>query len=536
MKKFGIAAVAALVALVLGSALVSNAPNANADTTSVVNVHCILIAAAIDGDTTNTTTAADYEDACGDPTNAANPLTETVLGTVATAIGDEDGTFEASDLDSFEGYDGNQLQESCTSVAFLCTNLFFVFVDDEGPVTLDTPSGLTSQEAGDPAGSAPYTETDAICETDGDGGLGTDDDCSDTIASNGDGVVVFHVVNFNAGRGDTKNVEVLQEAVAQNLDVNVVGTPNDVVLTLVEETIETSGSVSGANACAQTVDVTDAIDPAFSTLAFAQVFDEDDRLLTMVPTTISVQPPGDDPDIATLGQGDDVEEVTGNTSVTIDTGIEGAPIGHYIVICGGSGTGVTDIKAQIDDGDADLTVDDDTSTVELTVIGAPASATLAAVPSTIKCDGSETSTVTVTVTDSEGNALVAGVPVNFTVVALGTANPINTVTDENGQASSVITPLSNSSAGVTVIVTAGSSSIATPVQTSTRVDCALPLDTQPTLTPPGGGGGPISPPDSGNGGYLGQDSGSNAGLLIALAAVAGTVVFAGGLVARRAGK
>ena len=86
--------------------------------------------------------------------------------------------------------------------------------------------------------------------------------------------------------------------------------------------------------------------------------------------------------------------------------------------------------------------------------------------------------MTAKVTDSDGNNVADGVPVNFSVVALGTANPINTET-KDGVATSVITPLSNSSAGVTVIVTAGDSGIATPVQTSIRVDCALPLATQP---------------------------------------------------------
>lgn len=520
MKKFGIAAVAGLVALILGVSVVGNAPTANADATDVVNVHCLLVAGAPYTDATF--------NACTDP------FTSVEIQDLADSLGDLDGELEPADFASGEpideGWDGNQLSEACTNPAFLCTNLIFVFVDDEAPVTLDTPSGLTSVQAGG-------TETDAVCDTDNDGTtLDGDFDCSDPVASNGDGVVVFHVYNFNAERGDTKTVLVRQEDVEQSVDINVVGSPNDVVLTLVETTIQTSGSFAEADDCAEDTPADDAIDPANSTLAFAVVYDEDDRELTMVPVSITVQPPGDDPDIATLGQGNPSEEISSDTQVSIVTGIEDAPIAHYIVVCGGSGTGETSVRAQIDDGDADVLADDDTSTVDLTVIGAPANVALAAVPAEIRCDGSETATVTATITDSDGNAVVAGVPVNFTVVALGTANPINTVTDENGQASSVITPLSNASAGVTVIVTAGDSDIDTPVQTSTRVDCALPLDTQPTLTPPGGGGGPISPPDTGNGGYLGQDSGSNAGLLIALAAVAGTVVFAGGLVARRAGK
>ena len=125
----------------------------------------------------------------------------------------------------------------------------------------------------------------------------------------------------------------------------------------------------------------------------------------------------------------------------------------------------------------------DHSSQDLTVGGAPSSNVLTAEASAIKCDGTEKSTVTAKVTDSAGNNVADGVPVNFSVVALGTANPINTVT-KDGIATSVITPLSNSSAGTTVIVTAGDSGIASVVQTSVRVDCSLPLATQPTWPPP----------------------------------------------------
>jgi hypothetical protein len=433
---------------------------------------------------------------------------------------------EPSDFDSFDGYDANQLGESCTTAALLCTNLIFAFVDDEAPVSIDNSAGPVTLQSG--------TE-DFTCDTNGTitvVALGEDPDCSTSTSDDNDGVVVFHVINGNSERGDEEQAIVRQEDVEQSVDVNVVGSPNDVVLTLVETTIQTNGSVSRADTCADNTDVTDAIDPPSATLAYAVVYDEDDRELAMIPTVITVQPPGDDPDIAVLGGGNPIEDIAGNTTLSIDPGIEGAPIAHFRVVCGGSGSGVTDIRAQIDDGDADFDADDDTSTVELTVVGAPASINLAAVPATIKCDGTETSTVTVVARDADGNIVSDGVPVNFSVVALGTANPINT-TIQGGNATTVVTPLSNSSAGVTVIVTAGDSSVDDVVQSSIRVDCALPLDTQPTSAPPGGG--PIAPPDTGTGGYMDQDSGMS-GWILALVAAAGTIVFAGGLVARRAGK
>jgi hypothetical protein len=68
-----------------------------------------------------------------------------------------------------------------------------------------------------------------------------------------------------------------------------------------------------------------------------------------------------------------------------------------------------------------------------------------------------------------------------------------------------------------------------------RVDCALPLDTQPTLAP-AQPTGPVRPPDTGNGGYLSQDgSGFPLWTLVALA-LGSTALVAGGVVARRAAK
>ncbi|HLB22684.1 MAG TPA: hypothetical protein VJP07_01175 [Dehalococcoidia bacterium] len=516
-KKIGIAAVAVVAALVLGATVIGTTPRADADVNEVIDVHCLLLQDSSIGYTT-----VGFQP-------CTTPLTSVEVQDLADVLGDEDGTLEAGDFSAFEQYDANQLSEACTSPAFLCTNLIFVFVNDEESVTLDTPAGLTSIQAGG-------AETDAVCDTDNDATTPDGDfDCSDTVASNGDGVVVFQVYNFNADRGDTKTVNVRQEDVPDSVDINMVGSPNDVVLTLVESLIETNGSLADANECAAETDVTDAIDPPNATLAFAIVYDEDDRELAMVGVEITVQPPADNPDIATLGVGDVPEEITGDTKLSLLPEEDGAaPIAYYRVVCGGMGTGETTIKAQIDDGDADTVKDDDTSTQDLTVGGAPSALALTAQASTIKCDGSEKSTVTVKVTDSDGNDVADGVPVNFSVVALGTADPINTVT-KDGQASTVVTPLSNSSAGVTVIVTVGDSSIASPVQQSVRVDCALPLATQPTLAPPVPVA-PITPPDTGNGGYLGQDGGSFPMWTLIALVLGSLTLVAGGAVARRAAK
>lgn len=518
LKKIGLLAVAGIAALALGTAVFGGTQSANAETTDVVNVNCSLIGAIV-------------PDACYDHIDTGE------IQDLADELGNEDGTLEPEDFDDFEFYDASQLSEQCTTDlttpglipttdagTFMgCTMLIFTFVDDEGPVTLDLDSGLTSLQ-NPPA-------TDFTCDTDSDDGgdtIGNDNDCDDVFdASNGDGVVVFHVINESAERGDERTVRVSQEAVEQATELTLVGIADDIEIVLAEDVIGTNGSVANAEDCADDTDVASdaAISNPESTVAVVTVEDEDNTLIAMWPISIGVEPPGDDPDIIVLGgDGNATEGIDPTTILTIDTGDDSLPIGYYTVVCGGSGTGTTEIEAvSLTDGSA--------ASAEITVVGFAANTALVAAPAEIKCDGSETSTVSATITDSDGNNVADGTRVQFTVVALGTANPIIATTTD-GVATSVITPLSNSSAGVTVLVSPENGSDASFV--SIRVDCALPLVTQPTLAPPPTvpPTGPISPPDTGNGGYLAQDGGSSLWTLIALA-IGGTIVVAGGLVARR---
>jgi len=537
LKVFGIAVAAVVAALALGMGVVGNTPSASADATAVRTVSCTLLAGAIDGDTTNTTAVpGDLIAACatpilhGDPTIPGPALQPGTVVGIARTIGDKDSILEPSDLDSIDPLDGNQMREDCnTAAAFFpfCVTLVFVFVNDEKPVTLDNPSGLVSLES-------PAT-TDFICNTDGDA-LGVDNDCSDTIAANGDGVVIFHNLNAaqpaGADRSDTPiTTFVRQEDVEQSFDTHMTGAPNNVILTLVEDTIGTSGNSAALTACQTGVDVTGAIEPANATLAYAQVFDQDDRPLTMVSVALSIDPASGVDTIAGLGRGDPLLAIVGNTTATVDPTTEGAPVAFYRVVCGGRGTGVVDIVANIDT-DFDQAFDDDTSRQTLTVVGAPASIVLSADPAEIACDGTATSIVTAVIADSAGNPVAQNTKVNFSVVALGTANPINTFT-LNGIATSVITPLSNASAGVTVIVTAGDSSIGTVVQASTRVDCALPIEVVPSATVPVG---TVTPPDTGTGGYADQDGGFLSLWTLVALTIGGTVLVAGGMVTRRSAK
>lgn len=538
LKFIGLSALAAVAALVLGIGARGATPT-SAVTTSMSVVHCQLLAPYIDGDSNDSTTLDDIAVACNDTFDAADLalMAGSDLDAGEDPLGDGDGALEKSDLAGIENLDANQVRETCTGdidpadVTFpadnMCNYVVFAFVNDEATVTFDATAGYQVDDFVAGANTTNWT-----CDDNGE-----DPDCDDTPASDGDGVVYTRVYNDGASaseRGDEEEVTVEQEAVEQTEEMLTVGVPNDVKLTLAEDPplVETNGDQDGVDDCVADTDVRDAIAPPNATLAYAVAVDQDDTPLTMVAVEMTVQPPADDQALAALGEGDPVNDIVGDTAVTVDPG-EGLPIGHYRVVCGGRGTGETTIRAAIDQ-DGDFAADDDQSNQDLTVGGAPASLALTASPSSIKCDGSEKATVTVTVTDSAGNDVADGVPVNFSVVALGTADPINTVTS-GGQASTVVTPLSNASAGVTVIVTVGDSSIAGLVQSSTRVDCALPLATQPTLAP-AQPTGPITPPDTGSGGYLGQDGGSFPMWTLVALVLGSMTLVAGGAVARRAAK
>jgi hypothetical protein len=516
-------------------------------------VGCEFLAGSIDGDSTDATTDADVAIACSGPIVAAD------ITALANELGDEDGELEKSDLADIEGFDSNQISEDCDDTlggadtvselltGFGCALVVFTFVDDESPTTVDPSAGLL-------VGRDETTlATDYVCDTEAE-----DEDCLSATGggtdNNGDGVVTAFIFVDTSTPGDVDDVIVSQEAVEQSEDVTTVGSANNVILTVVETTIQTHGSNANLQTCVgdaadtttpgglgipgTAVDDSNAVSDPSSTLAYAQAFDQDDTELARVPVFYSIDPASATPSILDLGDGNALEGTTGNTHFTLDPGIEGAPLASYIVVCGGTSTGTADLDAMINIIAGGVLSSEDNSTVEITVVGAPASVALSLSASQIECNGTNSATITATVTDSAGNPVAAGVPVNFSVVALGTANPINTTTNAEGVATSVITPLSNASAGVTVIVTAGDDDVATPVQASTRVDCSIPLAPTPgapVATPTRTG---IGGPDTGNGGFLGGDSdssGTSAWMLVAFA-VAGITLVGGGLVARRAGK
>jgi hypothetical protein len=500
LKKIGIVAIAAVAALVLGFGIRTAVQPANAEVTDSVAIWCAFLAPGIDGDLDDDVDGLDLTAAC-------NGISAAEIALLADAYGDGD-ELAAADLADID-LDLNQISDEPGTGGILDQILIFAFVDDDGIVTFDVPTGLITTVLVDADGS------DSL---DGDGDPQTCDaaddlDCDAATEDDGDGVVVARINTGTGVPGEALDVEVSQidNPDAESVQtLNVVGLPDELDLTLVETTVQTDSSGD----CLDDADSSDADQLGLpeATFGIATVFDEEGTPLTR----ITVDWDSSDPDIADIGD---------DTSVTVDGGSAG--VAAFAVICGTDNTGTVTIEASEPDSGTDR--DDE---AELTVVGEPDAIALTASPAEIACDGSASSTVTAAVTDADGAPVADGVEVNFSVVALGTANPIN-VDTSGGSASSQITPLSEAIAGVTVLVTAGDA------QASILVDCALPI---PTATPPGPvptptTGGTITPPETGTGGYLGQDTSGGLSLwtLVALAA-GGFALVAGGTLARKVSK
>jgi hypothetical protein len=307
--------------------------------------------------------------------------------------------------------------------------------------------------------------------------------------------------------GDTLAATAQQDAVTVDSEtITVVGQAHDLQLVVLKPTIQ-----EGATSC----DVTDSISAPTRSGAAGIFSDINGTALVGYYASWSS---------SSTSVVDVAEPVTPSMLLS-----DGSTIAAGNVICGdGAGSATLSVKNTVASAiSGETTV---TRTEDITVTGVPASIALTASPATIACDGSATSTVTAKVTDADGNDVVDNTNVNFSVVALGTANPINEKTT-SGEASSTITPLSGSTAGVTVIVTSGDA------QASIRVDCTQPVPTVPAATPTATGGGVIVGPNTGTGGYLGQDGSAGFPMWTLVALVLGSLVLVGGgMVTRRAGK
>ena len=524
MKKVIVVALGLMVAVLGFGSL--NAPASHADPTAVYAIGCEFLIGAIDGDTDDASTplGADGTAACnGIDETGDNPLSTAVetggeSETLEEVLGDGDGIWEAGELDDVE-FDANQIADGA---APLPGGLYLVIlVNDGGDVTID-PKALGA---------------DQLCSTNTLVPPVADEDC-DGDATLNDGAV-FTAIGDATGAGgsldagDTVDVDVAQDGIELSISINVVGLADEIVVTALKTTVET---LSATDAC-DDIAITDGLDAnadVDKVLLIATVTDSEDTDLARVGVTWE----SDDTDVLDLAEDERAagggSAPTAAGSVDTTTGVSVDDDGTVVaaaVFCGQDDPGTATVTAEFDQTSITGGQAEDDS-VEITVVGEPASVALTASPAAIPCDGSATSTVSATVTDADGNNVADGTSVNFSVVALGTANPVNADTAA-GVATSVITPLSGATAGVTVVVSAGDA------QASIRIDCLLSLLT-PTAPPPAVSPTPptgIGGPDTGNGGYLGQDSSSGFPMWTLVALALGSLaLFGGGLVARRAGK
>lgn len=483
MKKVGIIAALVALALVLGLAgFGRGAPEVKAKPTDTLFLNPTIVnALASDASCFNTCDLSG-----GDSADVLD---------VADAVGDGDGNVEASDFADID-LDADQIQDDGG-----VTELWvLVFVDDDDPVTID-PRTLAIVE--DVGGDGDMTCDDGVTDPDGF----ADEDCdNDGVA--GDGVVVGTLQDSaSTDAGDVVEVEAEQEGVFVEGDVNVVGLPDEVVLTALEDTIQEDGpSCTG-------LDLSDLLDEAEDVSVaglLAVVEDSDGTALAGV---------------AVSWLSDDTTVVDLNTGLSLTLALDAGTFAPNLAC--GDDTGTADVDATNVSGLGDP----ETDTVTITVIGAPADIALEAWPAEIVCDGVTSSDVTATVTDADGNFVVDGTEVRFDVVALGTAYPIVAETVD-GEAYSTITPLSGITAGVTVIVSAGDAE----AEAAIIVACIEAVPTPPPPPPPTPTPmptPPIVPPPTGTGGYLAGDVSGLSWLTLAGLAMGGLTLSLGSLALRR---
>jgi hypothetical protein len=348
-------------------------------------------------------------------------------------------------------------------------------VTNDDPLHLDADEGLWY--------STGFTSSQSLA---GDCPTG-DNDCDDDGVK-GDGVVVDLLDGYGVADLGDAIVTATQSGIDVEMDYTVVGMPDDLTLAATKTTIQ-EGS---ADEDCDLGNFTGAIAKAQITGLLATVSDEDGTALTSI--SVAWDTSDDDvvnfaqvqEDAAPEGAASDIGDIIASTVSIAASGQISAPnLG-----CAGD-TGEATINAAVS---ADDSIDDE---IDITVVGAPASMTLAANPLSITCNGTNSSEVSATLLDSAGKPVVAGNKVRFEVVALGIANPIIASTDANGVAKTTITPLSGVTAGVTVLVSVVDNA---DIEQNILVACqpAVPIVVPPvTPTSP-----TVTPPRTGDGGYL----------------------------------
>jgi len=313
--------VAAVLVIVVALGLIRERRAAHAEADEVVTMYCAFLSGVIDGDSADGVQVADFFTAC-------DGLSSSEIGLIASAVGDEDGMLEPGELNAFD-LEADQITVATASTDWLKAIYVIAFVDDDGPLTFDAQSGVIVNINDDGGSNEPSPPVDGDPETcDGQ----QDDDCGTTTLANGDGIVVATVTANTANQGDEVDVDVTQEGVGQIITLLVVGAPDEVAVSLVEETIQTRVNSDCINGDFGVLDDA-AISNPDSTIAIAVVSDND-----LVPLTrVALDFDSADPLTADIG---------GATAFTLDAGQFG--IAALAVVCGGEYPGMSDII--VDDG------------------------------------------------------------------------------------------------------------------------------------------------------------------------------------------
>jgi hypothetical protein len=286
---------------------------------------------------------------------------------------------------------------------------------------------------------------------------------------------------------------------------------------------------------------------------------------TSVPTTaaaIQASPAGTTQPDSTRGQDSMV-------AVPITSGTTNSTRAGAILMCDpqaapGATPGVATVTVVIDssaNGVVAGTANDIVLTVKVTVVGPPASITVAASPTSVRCG--EKATITATVKDAIGQNVSEHTRVEAVTNAGGTLAGTGAVANQAGLVSPISSTVSETFSGVAtfflltseqhtgpyeVVVTSGGQGAlgaalggvfsTPPVSAQTTVTCSLPAAPvapstaapAPTVSAPRTGSGGITAPNTGDAGLVGRDSGRNwtefaAFGALAAVSLAGAVVF-----------
>jgi hypothetical protein len=241
-----------------------------------------------------------------------------------------------------------------------------------------------------------------------------------------------------------------------------------------------------------------------------------------------------------------------DTTVAFANTAGDATIAAAILGCNPADTGATPATPGVATITAVIEVEDGQDVVlrtTVTVIGPPASVTVAAAPSSLRCG--EKATITATIKDAIGQNVSehtrvesvtnAGGVLGGTGAVAGNAGPVvpisSTVAETfSGVATFYLLTSEQHSGPYEVVVTTGGSGAVTsalggvfstpPVSAQATVSCSIPTvaapvaPVAPTVTAPRTGQGNISPPNTGDAGLVGSSDSSSWALFAAVGAVA----------------